>query len=115
MKGDWTCEKVRLSEHLILTCLFEAIMCHANYGASAAWLDEDRLNTIAQTISPLEIAPWHWLSTKFFARNGAFMCAGVNAEENGKKWYSVHLRAKAEHPLQFLKPLLDKSWDYAAI
>jgi hypothetical protein len=29
MKGEWTCEKVRLSEHLILTCLFEAIMCHA--------------------------------------------------------------------------------------
>jgi len=111
MKGEWTCEKVRLSEHLILTCLFEAIMCHANYGASATWLDEDRLNVIAQTISPLAIAPWHWLGTKFFARGGAFMCAAEQGIHEGKKWYSVNVGAKTEHPLQFLKPLLDESWE----
>jgi hypothetical protein len=115
MKGEWTCEKVRLTEHLILTCLFEAIMCHANYGASATWLDEDRLNAIAQTISPLMIAPWHWLDTKFFARSGAFMCAAVNGEDKGKTYYSVSIGAKTEHPLQFLKPLLDKSWEYVSI
>jgi hypothetical protein len=114
-KGEWVHEKVRLSEHLILTCLFEAIMCHANYGASKTWLDEDSVNAIAQTITPLAIAPWHWLGSTFFARGGAFMCAAVNGEDNGKKYYSVSIGAKTEHPLQFLKPLLDKSWEYVAL
>jgi hypothetical protein len=110
-KGPWTREKVALSEYLILTCLFEAIMCHAKYGALATWLDEERLNTIVQTIPPLPIGPWHWLGTRFFARNGAFMCVAENGEHEGKKWYSVFIGAKTEHPLQFLKPLLDESWE----
>lgn len=115
MKGEWRCEKVRLTEHLILTCLFEAIVCHAKYGAFAAWLDEDRLNAIVQNIPPLAIAPWHWLGTRFFARRGAFMCVAENGEEEGKKWYSVSVGAKTEHPLQFLRPLLDKSWALVSI
>jgi hypothetical protein len=58
MKGEWTCEKVRLSEHLILTCLFEAIMCHASYGASKAWLDEDKLDeTKVKSIIQFRSAP----------------------------------------------------------
>jgi hypothetical protein len=28
---------------------------------------------------------------------------------------SVSIGAKTEHPLQFLKPLLDKSWEYVAL
>jgi hypothetical protein len=78
-------------------------------------LDEDRLNAIAQNIPPLAIGPWHWLDTRFFARNGAFMCAAENGEKEGKKWYSVSIGAKTEHPLQFLKPLLDKSWGLVSI
>jgi hypothetical protein len=111
----WQMEDVRVSEHLILACLFEAIMCHVKYGASAAWLDQDRLDIIVQTIPPLAIGPWQWVGSKFYGRHGAFMCAAENGEEEGKKWYSVWIGAKTEHPLQFLKPLLDKSWDYVAI
>lgn len=114
-KGEWVHEKVRLSEHLILTCLFEAIMCHANYGASNGWLDEDKLNVIAQAIPPLAIAPWHWLGTKFFACRGAFMCAAVNGEDSGKTYYSVSIGAKTEHPLQFLKAVVDEGWEYVSI
>src|SRR5690348_6424194 len=115
MKGEWTCEKVRLSEHLILACLFEAIMCHANYGASAAWLDEDKLATVVEHIPPLAIPPWRWLGSRFFARGGAFMCAAENGADKGKKYHSVWIGAKTEHPLQFLKPLLDESWEYVAV
>jgi len=114
-KGLWTREKVTLSEHLILTCLFEAIMCHAMYRASAAWLDEDRLNVVVRTIPPLAIGPWGWLGARFFARGGAFMCAAENGQHEGKKWYSVWIGAKTEHPLQFIKPLLDKSWGLVSI
>jgi hypothetical protein len=43
------------------------------------------------------------------------MCAAVNGEDNGKKYYSVSIGAQTEHPLQFLKPLLDKTWEYVAL
>ncbi len=64
-------------------------------------------------IPPLAIPPW--LGTQFFARRGAFMCAAENGQHEGKKWYSVWIGAKTEHPLQFIKPLLDKSWGLVSI
>ena len=59
-------------------------MCHANDGASAAWLDEDRFDAIANKIPPLAIRPWRWMHTKFFAGGDAFMFA-ANGTANGKK------------------------------
>ena len=96
-------------------CLFEAVMCHADYGASAAWLIEDRFNAIARNIPPLAILPWRWMATRFFAGQGAFMCAAENGTANGKKGYSVWVRAKTEHPLQFLRPHLNNAWEYIAL
>jgi hypothetical protein len=90
-------------------------MCHADYGASAAWLIEDRFNAIARNIPPLAILPWRWMATRFFAGQGAFMCAAENGTANGKKGYSVWVRAKTEHPLQFLRPHLNNAWEYIAL
>lgn len=56
-KGRWAREKITLSEHLFLMCLFEAVFCHAKYGASIAWLEEDRFNGIIKNIPPLAIRP----------------------------------------------------------
>ena len=112
----WEPEGICLSEHLILACLFEAISCHARYGASAAWLEEGRLNQISQTISPLAIGPWWWLGpTPFYARRGAFMYSMGNGEFDGKRGCSVWIGAKTEEPLQFLKPYLDKGWEFVAV
>jgi hypothetical protein len=36
-------------------------------------------------------------------------------ECDGKRGYSVFVGAKTEHPLQFLKPYVDSSWDYVAL
>jgi hypothetical protein len=114
-RGRWAREGVRLSEHLILACLFKAIICHARYGAWVTWLDEDSFNLITRTIPPLAIAPWRWCGTRFFAGRGAFMCATENGEVNGRQGYSIHIGAKTEHPLQFLKPYLDDRWEYVAV
>jgi hypothetical protein len=111
-RGRWANEGISLSEHLILMCLFDAIMCHAKYRASAAWLVEDRFDAIAKNIPPLAIRPWRWLGAKFFARGGAFMCAAENGIANGKKGRSVWIGANTEHPLQFLRPHLDNAWQY---
>jgi hypothetical protein len=114
-RGRWANEGITLSEHLILMCLFEAIFCYAGYGASASWLDEDQLAAVVANIPPVAIRPWRWGGTRFFAGRGAFVCVADNPTDDDTKWYSVHVGAKTEQPLQFLKPLLDKRWEYVAI
>jgi len=124
-RGRWAREKTTLSEHLILTCLFEAVTCHAIYGASVAWLEEEKFATIVCQIPPLAIPPWRWLGTSFFAGKGAFMFAAENGQgkpygnkahrRDAKRYYSVHIGAKTEAPLQFLKPLIDDRWNFVAL
>jgi hypothetical protein len=95
--------------------LFEAVICHAKYGAWVTWLDEDTLHTIVERIPPLAIGPWRRLETYFFARRGAFMLASEEGQIDGKKGYSVHIGAKTEHPLQFLRPFPSDSWKHVAV
>jgi hypothetical protein len=115
-RGRWAKEGVTLSEHLILMCLFEAVMCHAKYEASAAWLEEGKLREIVRHIPPLAIGRWRWGKTTFFAGRGAFMNAAEQRVADGKKgYYSVWIGAKTPDPLQFLKPLVDKSWEHVAL
>jgi hypothetical protein len=104
----WAEENVTLSEHLILACLFEALMCHAQYRASVAWLDKDQLDPLIECVPPIALGPWRWLGMRFFVRQGAFMCACANGTEH----YSAWLGAKTEYPLQFLKPFLNNDWDH---
>ena len=104
--GSWEQEGVTLSEHLILACLFEAVIGHAKYGASAA-LEGEKLSEITSRIPPVAIAPWRWDGIRFFAGQGAFMWA----TEHGYVW----IGAKTEHPLQFLRPYVDDDWNHVAI
>jgi hypothetical protein len=111
----WEQEKATLSEHLILVCLFEALISHAKYGAWTAWLDEQKLAEIVRSIPPVAIGSWRWMGSRFFAGRGVFMCATENIEFNGRKGCSVQIGAKTEHPLQFLRPYLDDDWEYVAV
>lgn len=111
---DWEPEGVSLSEHLILTCLFEAVMC-SKYGASAASADYNVLAEIANTIPPIAIGEWRWLDgARFHARNGAFMITSQNYEDWGESARSVWIGAKNEHSLQFLKRHVNESWEHVA-
>jgi hypothetical protein len=102
----WEREDITLSEHLILACLFEAVICHAKYGGSAP-LDKEKLSEITGRIPPVAIAPWRFDGMRFFAGQGVFMWA----TEHGY----VQIGAKTEHPVQFLKPYIDDDWLYVAI
>ena len=102
----WADEGVTLSEHLILACLFEAVICHAKYGAAGV-LEEEKFSEIARRIPPVATAPWRWEGSRFFAGQGAFMWA----TEHGYVW----IGAKTEHPLQFLRPYVGNDWEYVAI
>jgi hypothetical protein len=114
-RGRWAKEGVTLSEHLFLMCLFEAVMCHATYVASASWLPEHKLREIIHTIPPLAVGPWRWIDMTFFARRGAFMCTARHPLDKGTKEYSVWIGAKTPEPLQFLKPLVDEKWERVAL
>jgi hypothetical protein len=112
----WEPEGVTLSEHLILACLFEAIICHSSYGASASWLDEGTLKQITEYIPPIALNPLRWTgSTRFYAEGGAFMYAMGKFEIGGEQGYSVWIGAKTEHPLRFLKRYIDEGWEYVAV
>jgi hypothetical protein len=111
-RGRWAREGVTLSEHLILMCLFEAITCHAKYKAFSTWVEEPKFREIVRQIPPLGVGPWRWIGAMFFAGCGAFMDAHENGVVDGTKGYSVSIGAKTPDPLQFLKPLMDKNWDY---
>jgi hypothetical protein len=111
----WEAEGIVLSEHLILACLFEAIF-HSPYGASVSWLERSNLDRIIETIPPLNIAPWHWGGEgQFYAKAGAFLFTMKNYPVDEGWVYSAWIGAKTEHPLQFLKPMIDKSWEYVGI
>ena len=114
---SWHPEGITLSEHLILACLFEAVGCHSKYGAAAAWLEERVLNEIVRAVPPIAVGEWRWLDgARFYARRGAFMYACPNGTDaKGMSGFSVWIGAKTEHPLQFLRPYLDESWEFVAL
>lgn len=112
----WEREGIKLSEHLILACLFEGIAGRCPYGAAAAWLDEDHLCKIVEHVPPISIPPWCWADeTRLYARGGAFMYSMRNCVIDGEQGYSVWIGAKTEHPLQFLKDIIDDGWEYVAV
>ena len=105
----WEKQDIILSEHLILACLFEAIVVHSPYGASASWLKQSVLDKIIEHIPPIAINPWRWGGlAQLYVKGGAFMYTMPNCEIKGEQGYSVWIGAKTEHPIQFLKPYIDK-------
>ncbi|MCE9530263.1 MAG: hypothetical protein K8T89_03880 [Planctomycetes bacterium] len=113
----WIDEGMLLSEFMIGACMFEAIM-RAPFAASAAWAEEATLTKICNELAPLPLAPWRWPSypSRFFARNGAFMFACPNDDNQGNKAFSIWIGAKTEHPLAFLQTIVDKdTWERVAL
>ena len=95
-------EDITLSEHLILACLFEAVICHAKYGASAP-LDEEKLSEIR--IPPVAIAPWRWDGMRFFCGQGASFGISTLCVD----------RRQDGTPAEFLRPYVDNDWVYVGI
>jgi hypothetical protein len=108
--GSWQPQNMRLSEHLILACLFEGIM-YAKYTASAAWLPEKELWWIAERVPPVPISPWGWFTAQFYARRGAFVVSMENGVVDGSLGYSVWVGAKKRGPLDFLRAIIDNGWE----
>ena len=111
----WQSEGAVLSEFLIQMCLFEAIMCHARYGASIAWIADNAIKDALVHLQPLPFAPWGWNQTKFWVQNGAFAFTMNNGECDGQQGCSVWFGAKTEHPLAFLTPIVTDDWEFVSL
>lgn len=111
-RDPWEPEGMRVSEHLILACLLEAVMCHSPYGASCVQPSREALAALESSLDPIAIDPWRWVGpTRFYARNGAFMYTMSGGEEVP----NVFLGAKSDAPLRFIKPFIDRNWEYSAV
>ena len=113
-KNDpWELEEVRLSEFLIQACLFEAIQS-APHGASASWGNQDLLDRVTAPLKLVPLGAWRWPSYphRFWAGGGTFVSACPNGIVDGELGYSIWVGAKAEEPLQYLKVIVDKSWEH---
>jgi hypothetical protein len=106
----WSAANVRLSEHLILECLFEAVSSCAKYSAAGGPLKEHEFAEISKAIPPLGFSPWGSLELTFFAGNGAFMVASPSGPPDGGQACGVWIGAQTREPLQFLRPYLDQRW-----
>jgi hypothetical protein len=113
-KSDpWNPEKITLTEHLILTCILEAVTCYSPYSASSTWISDSEHEKFTQIIPPIPISPWNWpipVSTQFYAKNGVFMYSMSNRDG-----HSVWIGAKSEKPLEILKPLINKNWEFVSL
>jgi hypothetical protein len=106
---------VRLSEHLILAALFEAIIRFAPYGAASSWVDRHQLDEIAKVIPPLPVSPWRWNGcAQFHAGGGAYMIAFTDVRIGGQPSNDIWIGAKEQEPLLFLQSLPGIDWNYAA-
>ena len=111
---SWEREEAKLSEHLILNCLFEAIMCHASHSASAAWIQPEQLSTMVAPLWLLPIPAWRWPgSMRFYFGRGAFM--SVCSYRPGESGNSVWVGAKYASALAFLRPYIDNTWDHVQL
>lgn len=110
-ENQWVPEGIHLSEHLINTCLLEAMFCHAPYGASAAELPADRLEELVKLIPAIPIKGWRWSGgTGFHSRNGAFMLVATD-DSSGEIVHSVWVAAKEREALHVVQPLIDDHWE----
>jgi hypothetical protein len=103
----WAPGGMTVSEHLILACLYEAILHRAPYGGWIMGLEQEIIDEITSVIPPIAIAPWRWdMGQQFHARGGAFMTSD--------KYGSLMIAAITQEPLLFLRTYADLDWDYVA-
>ena len=108
--APWQTEQVRLTEHLIIACLFEAVIA-CPYGAMAM-IPKAVLEEIVKTVQPLPLSPWLWFSTCVYCSNGVAM----SAMSLDRDCCTVWIGSLTEQPVQFLKPFVnEEDWMYVSI
>jgi hypothetical protein len=114
-RGDasapWQPEGTRLSQFLVQACLFEAISCHAPFGADVGGLDESTAQQVLASMRRLPFPGWLWLGeSHFYYGSGAFAHVVVAGRPDGRR-FGLSLGAKTDGALAFLKQFDNLTWD----
>lgn len=110
----WLEEGTCVTEHLLMACLFEAVMSHARYGASSGFMPWGAFKVLERELPALKLGAWGMAGgLRFYARGGAVMCAARN-DRGGEAGYSVFIGSKTEEAVRFLNGIRGVRWDYWA-
>jgi hypothetical protein len=111
----WVREESGLTGVLIQACLFEAVSL-APYGAFAPAVDSATLGRLTAGLREVPLGAWRWpvYPTRFWAGDGVFVvAAGADAAPGAEAGGAVHIAARTEHPLAYLREV-PADWDRAA-
>jgi hypothetical protein len=112
---QWIPEGIQLSEHLINTCLFEGLLCHAPYSASVSHVSDEKLQELIKVIPPIPIKGWRWSGgSGFYTMRGVFMHV-ANFEASDGIGHSVWVGAKEREALEIVKPFIDETWEHVEV
>jgi hypothetical protein len=97
-KYPWEAEGVRLSEHMLMACIFEMVM-RAPYGAASGHVGPEVVRKMAEVVPAVAVGPWRWCGTRVYARGGAFMYSMTGDGQH----CSVAVGAKRAEEVAFVK------------
>ncbi len=86
----------------------------AEHGACASWANQALLDRVTAPLEPVPLGAWRWPSYphRFWAGSGAFVSACRNGIVNGEPGYTIVVGARDEEPLDYLKAIVDRSWEH---
>lgn len=106
--GPWMAEGMTLSEHILASVIFEAAMCRMPYIASRFFMDDEMAAAVLQPLRLLELGPWTWTETRFYAARGAFaFFQPANAA-------CFFIGARTVEPLRYIEAFADPEWEFHA-
>ena len=112
-EGDAVIEGEPLSRFLITVAILEAVFGSPE-GASAAWLQRDRLGSGFGPLRRLPFAPWRGFpdDATFYASHDLLAVSCVNATPESDEYVSVWVGARDRAALSALDSIMDESWEY---
>jgi hypothetical protein len=114
--SEWTLEEPALSHFLLQLLSFEAMMGASN-GASAAWLDWQRVDQALAPLDRLPFGAWRWPAypTHFYVGERILAVAGPNPgpgeTERSAERASLTIGALDDDALAYLDEIVDDTWE----
>jgi hypothetical protein len=112
-EGETVIEDEPLSRFLVTVAILEAVFGSPE-GASAAWLDRDRVSAGLGPLRRLPFSPWRGFpeGATFYATDDLLGVSCVNATPESDDYVSVWIGARDKAALSDLDSVIDENWEY---
>jgi hypothetical protein len=85
--------------------MFEACFDHGAFGGSAPCISGAAADRLRRRFTPLPLARWYWLTTTFYARDGALLLLNENDDR-----FDAWVVALHRDGLAHIEDLVDDHW-----